>query len=180
MTLIIRAAGPTDRAALEGLCAELLREHQQRFPDLYPTQPPDAAAAVYAAEWARRLDADPTCLVWLAIDRAPVGFLAVELWTRPIGQPTAYCFGEWFYVSPDARGQGISLALVRQLVAACTARGITHVELQTVAGDRQWQRRGWTETARRYMRPVEELTSDIERSALRFGWLHVNDAEGEP
>jgi GNAT superfamily N-acetyltransferase len=106
--------------------------------------------------------------------------LAVELGSRPIGQPTAYCFGEWLYVAPEARGQGISLALFRQLVRACTARGITHVECQTVAGDRQWQRRGWTETARRYMRPVDQLAGDVERAALRFGWLHVNDAEGEP
>jgi hypothetical protein len=30
------------------------------------------------------------------------------------------------------------------------------------------------------MRPVEALGGDVERAALRFGWLHVNDAEGEP
>jgi GNAT superfamily N-acetyltransferase len=179
MSLTIRAAGPMDRHALEGLCADLLREHQQRFPDVYPTLPPDAAAAMYAAEWARRLDGDPTCLVWLAMDRAPVGFLAVDVWTRPIGQPTAVAFGEWFYVAPAHRGQGISLALVRQLVSTCTARGITHVECLTVSGDRQWQRRGWTEVARRYMRSVEDLGGDIERAAHRFTWLHVN-AEDEP
>jgi GNAT superfamily N-acetyltransferase len=180
MSLIVRAAGPMDRHALEGLCAELLREHQVRYPEIYPTLPPDAAAARYAAEWARRLESDPTCLVWLAVDRAPVGFLAVELWTRPIGQPTAVCFGEWLYVAPDARGQGISLALIRQLVSACKARDITHVECQTVAGDRQWQRRGWTEVARRYMRPLDLLATDIERAARHFPWLHVNADEGEP
>jgi GNAT superfamily N-acetyltransferase len=181
MSLTIRAAGPMDRHALEGLCAALLREHQQRFAEVYPTLPPDAAAALYAAEWARRLEGDPTCLVWLAVDRAPVGFLAVELWTRPIGQPTAVCFGEWLYVAPEARGQGISLALIRKLVSECTARGITHVECQTVAGDRQWQRRGWTEVARRYMRPVDALGADVERAARRFGWLHGNaEAEEEP
>ncbi|HSS55506.1 MAG TPA: GNAT family N-acetyltransferase [Gaiellales bacterium] len=179
MSLAIRAAGPLDRHALEGLCAQLLREHQDRFADVYPTLPPDAAAALYAAEWARRLDADPTCLVWLAVDRAPVGFLAAEVWTRPIGQPTAIAFGEWLYVSPEQRGQGVALALVRQLVTACRERGLTHVELQTVAGDRQWQRRGWAEVSRRYMRPVDALADDVEQAAHRFTWLRVN-AEGKP
>jgi GNAT superfamily N-acetyltransferase len=173
MSLLIRAAGPLDRNALEGLCAALLREHQHRFADVYPMLPPDTAAAAYAAEWGRRLDSDPTCLVWLAVDRAPVGFLAAEVWTRPVGQPTAVLFGEWMYVHPDCRGQGIGLALFRHLVAACRARGLTHVECQTVAGDRQWQRRGWTEVARRFMRPVEALAADVERRAHEFAWLTV-------
>jgi GNAT superfamily N-acetyltransferase len=180
MSLTIRAAGPMDRHALEGLCAQLLREHQERFPDVYPKLPPDAAAALYAAEWARRLEDDPTCLVWLAVDRAPVGFLAAGLWTRPIGQPTAYCFAEWIYVVPDARGQGISLALLRQLVTACNARQITHIECLAVPGDQQWQRRNCTEVARRWMRPVDALAADVERAAQPFAWLHVNAAEGEP
>src|SRR4029453_6798628 len=33
------AAGPVDPHGLEGLCAELLREHQVRYPDVYPVLP---------------------------------------------------------------------------------------------------------------------------------------------
>jgi GNAT superfamily N-acetyltransferase len=166
MSLIVYAAGPHDHRALEQLCAQLLREHQERFPQCYPALPPETAAAHYAAEWAQRLGTDPNCLVWLAVDRAPVGFLAAEVWTRPVGQPTAICFGEWLYVRPEARHQGIAIALLRRLVAACQARGLTHVECQTVAGDRQWQRRGWTEVMARYMRPVDVLAIDLDRAAV--------------
>jgi GNAT superfamily N-acetyltransferase len=95
-----------------------------------------------------------------------VGFLAAEVWTRPIGQPTAICFGEWLYVHPEARHQGVAIALIRRLVAASHARGLTHVECQTVAGDRQWQRRGWTEVGRRYMRSVDALAADLDRAAV--------------
>jgi GNAT superfamily N-acetyltransferase len=175
MSLSIRAATPLDRRALEGLCAMLLREHQQRFPSCYPALPPDRAAAHYAAEWQRRLESDPTCLVWLAADRAPVGFLAGEVWTRPVGQPTAVWFGEWMYVVPECRGEGIGLALFRALIAACRARGLTHVECLSTAGDRQWQRRGWTETACRYTRPVEALAADVTRAAAAFPWLAAQE-----
>jgi GNAT superfamily N-acetyltransferase len=177
MSLIIRAATALDHRALERLCAALLREHQQRYPECYPALPPDTAAARYAAEWQRRLDSDPTCLVWLADDRAPVGFLAGEVWTRPVGQPTAVLYAEWMYVVPECRHQGIGLALIRHLVAACRTRGLTHVECQTVAGDRQWQRRGWTETQRRYMRSVEALAADVEGAALAFPWLVTQEEQ---
>ena len=173
----MRAATPLDRHALERLCAMLLREHQHRYPQTYPALPPDAAAAVYAAEWQRRLESDPTCLVWLAADRAPVGFLAAEVWTRSVGQPTAYLYAEWFFVVPECRGQGIGVALQRLLIDACRARGLTHVECQTVGGDRQWQRRGWTEVASRYMRPVDALAADVERAAADFEWLTAAPTE---
>jgi GNAT superfamily N-acetyltransferase len=175
MSLCIRAAGPLDRHALEGLCADLLREHQTRYPEIYPHLPPDAAAAVYAAEWARKLEGDPTCLVWLAIDRAPVGFLAAELWTRPIGQPTAVCFGEWFYVSPDARGQGIVL----RSPPACQRVQRGHHARRC----RRWPATGsgsarWTKAAAGCARLISSGSTSSGRRALR--WLHVNDAEGEP
>jgi GNAT superfamily N-acetyltransferase len=69
------------------------------------------------------------------------------------------------YVRPECRGQGIGLLLIRHLITACRARGLTHVECQTVAGDRQWARRGWTQTAARYMRPVDALAADVDRAA---------------
>jgi GNAT superfamily N-acetyltransferase len=177
MSLVVRAATALDRRALELLCAALLREHQQRYPHAYPALPPDTAAAHYAADWQRRLDTDPTCLVWLATDRAPVGFLAAEVWTRPVGQPTAVLFGEWMYVAPECRGQGIGLLLFGQLIAACRARGLTHVECQTVMGDRQWARRGWTATATRYMRPLEDLAADVDRAAQGLAPIADPDEE---
>lgn len=178
MSLTIRRAGPLDRHALEGLCAQLLREHQARFESAYPALPPDAAAAYYAAEWAQRLGSDPTCLVWLATDRAPVGFLAAEVWRRPVGQPPLVCFGEWLYVVPGERHQGIALALTAELITAARAHGATHIECLTVAGDRQWQQRGWRRVAERYARSVDALAADLERVApdYPFARLRHDDA----
>ncbi len=74
-----------------------------------------------------------------------------------VGWPATICFVEWFYVEPEARGQGIGRALVRAGLERLAAHGVTHVECQSVPGDRQWQRRGWQETARRYVAPYADV-----------------------
>jgi GNAT superfamily N-acetyltransferase len=158
---LIRPATPGDASALEMLCAGLFREHEARHPDAYPPDDPLRAAAHYAGVYRHRLAGDPSCLVWLAVDRAPVGFLAAEVWTRAVGQPTTVCFVEWWYVLPEARGQGIGRALEARLGAELQARGVTHVELQSVPSDRQWQRRGWRVASVRYVRPVAEVLRDL-------------------
>jgi GNAT superfamily N-acetyltransferase len=158
---LIRPATPGDAHALEMLCAGLFREHEARHPDAYPPDDPMRAATHYAGVYRHRLADDPNCLVWLAVDRAPVGFLAAEVWTRAVGQPTTVCFVEWWYVLPEARGHGIGRALEARCAAELQARGITHVELQSVPSDRQWQRRGWRVVSVRYARAVADVVRDL-------------------
>jgi len=158
VSLLIRTAEPSDRRNLEHLLAALIREHQATFPAAYPQFPyPEEAAASIAAGYAERLTQDPSLVAVLAVDRAPVGVLVGEVCARPVGRPATVCFVEWFYVEPPARGQGIGRALVQTGLAILRAHGVTHVECQSVPGDRQWQRRGWQETARRYMAPFGDV-----------------------
>lgn len=154
---IYRAAAAADAHALELLLARLIREHESQFPGAYPTLPPDEAAARFAAGYAPRLGSDPGLVAVLAADRAPVGCLVGEVLTRPVGRPATVCFVEWFFVEPDARGQGVGRALVRAGLRALAVLGVTHIECQSVPGDRQWQRRGWQETARRYVAPFADV-----------------------
>jgi ribosomal protein S18 acetylase RimI-like enzyme len=157
MSLVIRTAEPNDRRALELLLAGLMREHQSRYPDAYPKLPPEDAAALYAAAYVARLPQDPSLVAVLAVDRAPVGLLVGEVTTRVVGRPATVCFVEWFYVAPESRGLGIGRALIRAGMTILRVHGVTHVELASAPGDRQWQRRGWQETARRYVASMESV-----------------------
>jgi len=163
---IYRAAAPLDARALEVLLARLMREQQQRYPGAYPTFPPDAAAAAIAAGYAPRLGSDPRLVAVLAVDRAPVGCLVGEVVTRPVGRPATVCFVEWFFVEPDLRGHGVGRALVRAGLRVLAACDVTHIECQSVPGDRQWQRRGWTETARRYVAPFADVAQWVDLEEL--------------
>ena len=157
MSLVIRAAEPGDRRALELLLTRLMREHQAAFPDAYPHVVPEEAAAHFADGYLPRLVLDSRLVVVLAVDRAPVGCLVGEVVTRAVGQPATVCFVEWFYVEPEARGGGIGRELVRMGLRLLRVHGVTHIECQSVPGDRQWARRGWVETARRYAAPFEHV-----------------------
>jgi len=159
MSLVIRLAEPGDRTALELLLAALMREHQAAYPGAYPAVHPELAAADYAARYAPRLSHDSRLVAVLAVDRAPVGVLVGEVVVRPVGQPATVCFVEWFYVEPDARGQGIGRALVRAGLTALAAHGVSHIECASVPGDKQWQRRGWRETGRRYVAPFGDVAA---------------------
>jgi len=160
MSLVIRTAAPGDRHNLELLLAALIREHQAAFPMAYPQFPDAAEAAAYiAAGYAARLAQDPSLVAVLAADRAPVGLLVGEVCARPVGRPATVCFVEWFYVEPPERGQGIGRELVRAGLTILRTHGVTHVECQSMPGDRQWQRRGWHETARRYVAPFGDVAT---------------------
>jgi len=140
----------------------LIAEHQTHFPDAYPRLDPIAGAAFYGAEWGRRLGVDPSCNVWLAADRDVRGFLAGEVWARPVGEPPSAFFVEWIYVVPEHRKTGVARALFREgLLPYCRRHGIDVVEGRTVPGDEQWTRRGWATTAVSVMRGVDALALDV-------------------
>jgi GNAT superfamily N-acetyltransferase len=165
---VIRRATTRDVPALAGLLAAHLVEHQRTFPDVYPRLNVTAATVHYAADWGRRLDTDPTCHVWLAADRDLRGFLAGEVWSRPVGEPTPVFFAEWLYVVPEHRGTGLARALWREgLVPYCLAHDIGVVEGRAVPGDAQWEARGWTVGGQVIYRPVVALARDVaERPAV--------------
>src|SRR5262245_29303449 len=168
---LVRPADARDARALATMLGALLAEHQIRYPDTYPRLDPVAGAAFYGAEWGRRLGTDPSCNVWLAADRDIRGFLAGEVWSRPVGEPPSAFFVEWVYVVPEHRKTGISRALFRDgLLPYCRRHGIDVVEGRTVPGDEQWARRGWATTAVSVMRGVDALTLDVaERRDDRVG-----------
>jgi GNAT superfamily N-acetyltransferase len=162
VSLVVRTAEPDDRRALELLLAALMREHQRTYPGAYPTLPPEEAATLYAASYVPRLMQDPGLVAVLAVDRAPVGLLVGEVSARVVGQPAMVCFVEWFYVEPDSRGLGIGRALVRAGLTILRAHGVTHLECRSVPGDKQWQRRGWQETARDYVAPFAHVARWVD------------------
>jgi GNAT superfamily N-acetyltransferase len=159
MSLVIRTAEPGDRRHLELLLAALMREHQRTYPDAYPNLPPEEAAALYAAAYVERLPEDPSLVAVLAVDRAPVGCLVGEVSARIVGRPATVGFIEWFYVEPESRGLGIGRALMRAGLSIARAHGVTHLECRSVPGDKQWQRRGWQETARHYAAPFAQVAA---------------------
>jgi len=167
MSLVIRLAEPGDRRALELLLGGLMREHQAAFPEAYPHfASPEAAAAFFAGGYAVRLEHDSRLVAVLAVDRAPVGCLVGEVVGRAVGRPATVCHVDWFVVAPEARGQGIGRRLVRAGLAVLATHGVTHIECLSAPGDRQWQRRGWRETARRYVAPCEDVAKWVDLEEL--------------
>jgi GNAT superfamily N-acetyltransferase len=169
MSLVVRTAEPGDRRALELLLAALMREHQRTYPDAYPTLPPDEAAALYATSYVPRLTQDPGLVAVLAVDRAPVGLLVGEVSVRVVGRPATVGFIEWFYVEPESRGLGIGRALIRAGLSIARTHGVTHFECRSVPGDKQWQRRGWQETARHYVAPFAQVAAWVELEEEHHG-----------
>ena len=158
----IRQATTVDVPVLRSMLRALLTEHQNRFPDIFPHVDPESGAMHYAAEWDRRLGADPACSVWLAADRDTRGFLAGEVWSRAVGEPPASFYIEWVYVVPEHRKTGISRALFREgLIPYCRRHGIGVVEGRTVPGDTQWSERGWDTTALCVKRDLDALAADV-------------------
>ncbi len=169
MSLVIRTAEPGDRRGLELLLAALMREHQRTYPDVYPALPPDEAAALYATSYVPRLTQDPGLVAVLAVDRAPVGLLVGEVSVRVVGRPATVGFIEWFYVEPESRGLGIGRALMRAGLSIARTHGVTHLECRSVPGDKQWQRRGWQETARHYVAPFAQVAAWVELEEEHHG-----------
>ncbi len=171
--LVIRKAGRRDATTVGQLLARHIVEHQRAHPDLYPRLNPTITAVHYAAFWQQVLETDPAHHVWLAGDRDVRGFLAGEVWTRSVGEPTPVFFAEWLYVLPESRGQGIARALWRACVEHCQACGIDTVEGVVAAGDEQWVRRGWRVVSTRVMRPLAALAADVaERECPRGRSCH--------
>jgi ribosomal protein S18 acetylase RimI-like enzyme len=141
----VRRATFADVPALRRLFAALVADLEAARPVAYPTHTIDDLDA-FTLLTARRLETDPTLLLYVAVDDASgelVAFLGGEIAQRALGQPRIFGAAHWLYVAPEARGQGLARALVRLACEDLAAVGITHVELAALRGDLQWATRGW-------------------------------------
>jgi GNAT superfamily N-acetyltransferase len=155
----IRRATFADVPGLRGLFTQLVAALEAMRPVAYPTHTMDDVDA-FTLLTARRLEADPTFLMYLAVDDAtgaPVAFLGGELGQRALGQPRVFGAAHWLYVAPAARGQGIARALVRLACEDLAVAGITHVELAALRGDLQWATRGWIPYLIHHVLPLEAV-----------------------
>jgi len=166
---MIRPAVFADVPGLRRLYAALVAELQAtRGPIAYPTPVP-ADLDSFTLLLARRVEHDPTLLFYVALDDATgelVGFLGGEVSERALGEPRVFGAAHWLYVMPTARGRGLARALVRRGVADLEALGIPTVELAALAGDPQWQARGWVPFLVHHALPLGAVLAGIaERPA---------------
>jgi GNAT superfamily N-acetyltransferase len=156
---MIRRATFADVPALRRLFAALVAELEAARPVAYPTHTIDDLDA-FTLLTARRLETDPTLLLYVAVDDTsgePVAFLGGEIAQRALGQPRVFGAAHWLYVAPEARGQGLARALVRLACEDLAAAGITHVELAALRGDLQWATRGWIPYLIHHVLPLEAV-----------------------
>jgi GNAT superfamily N-acetyltransferase len=156
---MIRRATFADVPALRRLFAALVADLEAARPVAYPTHTMDDLDA-FTLLTARRLETDPTLLLYIAVDDAsgePVAFLGGEIAQRALGQPRVFGAAHWLYVAPEARGQGIARALVRLACEDLAAVGITHVELAALRGDLQWATRGWIPYLIHHVLPLDAV-----------------------
>jgi ribosomal protein S18 acetylase RimI-like enzyme len=155
----VRRATFADVPALRRLFAALVAELEAARPVAYPTHTIDDLDA-FTLLTARRLETDPTLLLYVAVDDASgelVAFLGGEIAQRALGQPRIFGAAHWLYVAPEARGQGLARALVRLACEDLAAVGITHVELAALRGDLQWATRGWIPYLIHHVLPLEAV-----------------------
>jgi GNAT superfamily N-acetyltransferase len=156
---MIRRATFADLPALRPLFVALISDLEAMRPVAYPTHTVEDLDA-FTLLSARRIEVDPTFLLYIATDEAtdaPVAFLGGEIAQRALGQPRVFGAAHWLYVAPAARGQGIARALVRLACEDLAAAGITHVELAALRGDLQWATRGWIPYLIHHVLPLEAV-----------------------
>src|SRR5262245_65878486 len=84
-----------------------------------------------------------------------------------MGEPRVFGAAHWLYIMPDARGRGFARALVACGVADLEALGVSHVEVAAVAGDRQWETRGWVPYLVHHVLPLAAVKAGAaERPAV--------------
>jgi GNAT superfamily N-acetyltransferase len=155
----VRRATFADVPALRRLFAALVADLEAARPVAYPTHTADDLDA-FTLLTARRLETDPTLLLYVAVDDAsgePVAFLGGEIAQRALGQPRVFGAAHWLYVAPEARGHGVARALVRRACEDLVAIGVTHVELAALRGDLQWATRGWIPYLIHHVLPLEAV-----------------------
>jgi GNAT superfamily N-acetyltransferase len=157
--MTIRRAIFADIPALRALFMALVADLEAMRPVAYPTHTVEDLDA-FTLLSARRIEVDPTFLLYVATDDATgalVAFLGGEIAQRALGQPRVFGAAHWLYVAPAARGQGIARALVRLACEDLVAAGITHVELAALRGDLQWATRGWIPYLIHHVLPLEAV-----------------------
>jgi GNAT superfamily N-acetyltransferase len=166
---MIRPAVFADVPGLRRLYAALMADLEAtRGPSVYPQHHPDDLDN-FTLWAARRLEQDPACLVYVAVDDATgelVGYLGGELSERALGEPRVYGAAHWLYIVPTHRGRGYARGLVLRGLADLEALGVTHVELATRADDPQWQARGWVPFLVHHALPLAAVAAGVaERPA---------------
>jgi len=143
--MTVRPAIFADVPGLRRLYTALVAELAATYAVPYPAYGP-ADVDSFTLWTAGRLEQDPTVLVYVATDDVTgelVGFLGGEISERAMGEPRVFGAAHWLYIVPDARGRGLARALVERGCADLETLGVGHVEVAAVAGDRQWETRGW-------------------------------------
>jgi len=157
--MAIRRATFADVPALRWLFTQLVTELETTRLVPYPTHTADDLDA-FTLLTARRLESDPTLLLYLATDDAtgePLAFLGGEIGQRALGHPRLFGAAHWLYVRPEARKLGLARALVRLACEDLAAVGVTHVELAALRGDLQWATRGWIPYLIHHVLPLEAV-----------------------
>lgn len=159
----VRPATLTDLPELRRLFVLLCAAH----PMPYPTFGPDAYDAFVRTLVPALLTPPPTfCALVADHEDFLGGFFAGEISMRTIGVPTVFAMAHYLIVDPRVRGRFVARDLIRAAQAWCQTHfpDVHDVEVFGVAGDPQWQRRGWTPMLVRYHRAVSEALTPVVSS----------------
>ena len=141
--VVVRAAGPQDRAAWQPLWDGYLRFYES-----------DVPAEVTDLTWSRLLSpTEPVgALVAVDGDGALLGF-AHHVLHRSTWSPTTYCYLEDLFTAPQARGRGVGTALVTATADAARAAGATRL---------YWHTQGTNAAARRVYDRLGTLSGFVQ------------------
>lgn len=164
--MLIRPVELTDLPALRAAYAGFCLEQQQKFDGVYPTMDTEELDNFVLA-LVRSLPT-PSFRCWMAEGHGQrlLGFLGAAIETRAVSKPHRYGYVHWLWVDPSERGHGIGKGLSRVLMDWYAAEGVDALETHAIAGDVQWQGRGWTPIRTHLMAPREKVAAWASESSI--------------
>jgi hypothetical protein len=172
---IIRLATIEDLPAVRALWKALVTE----APPAYPQNLAGSIDA-FTRSVALALTATPASafvfLGQLPGSLTPDAFLAYEIQERAIGEPARLAFVHYCYTRPPARRSGLATTICELATEHMAAHGLTHVEITTLPGDKEWDAFGFTPyEVRSYVRLPHAALAIEQR---RRGWANGLDRSG--
>jgi len=158
----IRLATYTDLPALRTAYVAFCEEQMARMPVAYPRM--DAEEYDNFVVALVRALGQPGFRCWIAegFGQEILGFLGASIEERAVSKPHRYGYVHWLWVAPAGRGHGIGRALAAEGYAWYIREGIDELEIRAIAGDTQWERRGWA--------PVM-ATHLVQKTAAVVEWI---------
>jgi hypothetical protein len=175
----VRLATIEDLPWIRQLWREMLLE--QAPP--YPTDIPASIDSFTRSLAMALVQSPPQAFVFLATlpgSEMPDAFLAYEVQTRQLGEPSRLGFVHYCYTRRPARNQGLATTLAELTAEHMTTQGLVCVEITTLPTNEGWADLGFIPFEMRHHALLSAVTEGCHQRRRRLGNGHDADFDVPP